>query len=261
MGFGWAWARAGATWWSQAFGIGLLAVGVVLFVASLGRFVREGRGTLAPWDPPRRLVVRGPYRYVRNPMISGVVLALFGEAALLLSRPHLFGRSCFSESTRSTFRCSRSRCWPSASEPTTASTGGTSRDCSRGGGPGNRSHPRAMFRRASDRGPHQPEREAGGTWDVFCWVEALDTCCRGARAARGHVRLPARGPAWTERESRGPRSQRLCPGLRERSGRSGLAAPGARACRCPARILDLARVVSVRPATSIRPNTSPAASR
>lgn len=69
-------------------GVGLLAIGVVLFLASLGRFVREGKGTLAPWDPPRRLVVRGPYRYVRNPMISGVVIVLFGEAAVLLSRPH-----------------------------------------------------------------------------------------------------------------------------------------------------------------------------
>ena len=49
----------------------------------------EGKGTLAPWDPPRRLVVRGPYAYVRNPMISGVVFVLFGEALLLLSRPHL----------------------------------------------------------------------------------------------------------------------------------------------------------------------------
>lgn len=67
----------------------LLTVGGILFVASLRRFAVEGRGTLAPWDPPRRLVVRGPYRYVRNPMISGVVFALFGEALLLLSRPHL----------------------------------------------------------------------------------------------------------------------------------------------------------------------------
>ena len=73
----------------QALGVGLLAVGLVLFVASLRRFATEGEGTLAPWDPPRRLVVRGPYRYVRNPMISGVVLVLFGEAAVLLSRPHL----------------------------------------------------------------------------------------------------------------------------------------------------------------------------
>jgi protein-S-isoprenylcysteine O-methyltransferase Ste14 len=73
----------------QALGLGLLALGLVLFVASLRRFATEGEGTLAPWDPPRRLVVHGPYRYVRNPMISGVVLVLFGEAAVLLSRPHL----------------------------------------------------------------------------------------------------------------------------------------------------------------------------
>lgn len=73
----------------QLVGLVLLALGALLFGASLLRFVREGRGTLAPWDPPRRLVVRGPYRYVRNPMISGVVLLLFGEAAVLLSRPHL----------------------------------------------------------------------------------------------------------------------------------------------------------------------------
>lgn len=73
----------------QAAGAGLLSAGLLLFVASLRRFVTEGRGTVAPWDPPRHLVVRGPYRYVRNPMISGVVLVLFGEALVLLSRPHL----------------------------------------------------------------------------------------------------------------------------------------------------------------------------
>jgi len=73
----------------QFAGLCLLIVGLVLFVASLHRFVTEGRGTLAPWDPPRHLVVRGPYRYVRNPMISGVALVLFAEALLLLSRTHL----------------------------------------------------------------------------------------------------------------------------------------------------------------------------
>ena len=72
----------------QAAGVGVLAVGLVLFAASLRRFVTEGRGTLAPWDPPRRLVVRGPYRFVRNPMISGVVFVLFGEALVLRSMPH-----------------------------------------------------------------------------------------------------------------------------------------------------------------------------
>ena len=73
----------------QAAGVLLLILGLILFFASLGKFVTEGEGTLAPWDPPRRLVIRGPYRYVRNPMISGVVLVLFGEALILLSRPHL----------------------------------------------------------------------------------------------------------------------------------------------------------------------------
>jgi protein-S-isoprenylcysteine O-methyltransferase Ste14 len=70
-------------------GLVILAVGVTLFAACLHRFATEGRGTLAPWDPPRRLVVRGPYRFVRNPMISGVIFVLLGEALLLRSIPHL----------------------------------------------------------------------------------------------------------------------------------------------------------------------------
>jgi protein-S-isoprenylcysteine O-methyltransferase Ste14 len=46
-------------------GLVVLGVGLVLLAASLRRFAAEGEGTLAPWDPPRKLVVRGPYRYVR----------------------------------------------------------------------------------------------------------------------------------------------------------------------------------------------------
>jgi protein-S-isoprenylcysteine O-methyltransferase Ste14 len=79
----------------QLAGAALLVVGLGFFAASLRRFAGEGEGTLAPWDPPRRLVVRGPYRYVRNPMISGVVLTLFGEGALLLSTPHLVWAAIF----------------------------------------------------------------------------------------------------------------------------------------------------------------------
>jgi len=51
-------------------GIALSAVGLALFVSTLRLFVTVGRGTLAPWDPPKHLVVRGPYGFVRNPMIS-----------------------------------------------------------------------------------------------------------------------------------------------------------------------------------------------
>jgi protein-S-isoprenylcysteine O-methyltransferase Ste14 len=78
----------GLAWLLQLAGLGLVALGAAFFAASLQRFASEGHGTLAPWDPPRALVVRGPYRYVRNPMISGVVLALFGESLSLLSLPH-----------------------------------------------------------------------------------------------------------------------------------------------------------------------------
>jgi protein-S-isoprenylcysteine O-methyltransferase Ste14 len=73
---------------AQNAGVLLIAFGLFLFASSLRRFATEGEGTLAPWDPPRQLVLRGPYRYVRNPMISGVLFILFGEALLLLSRPH-----------------------------------------------------------------------------------------------------------------------------------------------------------------------------
>jgi protein-S-isoprenylcysteine O-methyltransferase Ste14 len=48
-------------------------------------FVTVGRGTPAPWDPPQTLVVRGPYRHVRNPMITSVLFLLAGEALVLRS--------------------------------------------------------------------------------------------------------------------------------------------------------------------------------
>jgi protein-S-isoprenylcysteine O-methyltransferase Ste14 len=52
-------------------------------------FATVGESTLAPWDPTHRLVVLGPYRHVRNPMITGVISMLLGEAALLGSWPLL----------------------------------------------------------------------------------------------------------------------------------------------------------------------------
>jgi protein-S-isoprenylcysteine O-methyltransferase Ste14 len=78
-----------------ALGLLLLAIGLALFTASLRRFATEGQGTLAPWDPPHNLVVRGPYRHVRNPMISGVIFALFAEAVVLRSWPHTAWAAAF----------------------------------------------------------------------------------------------------------------------------------------------------------------------
>jgi protein-S-isoprenylcysteine O-methyltransferase Ste14 len=62
-----------------------LLAGGVLFSTCVFQFWTRGRGTLAPWDPPRQFVAAGPYRYVRNPMITGVMLILIGEAAFLRS--------------------------------------------------------------------------------------------------------------------------------------------------------------------------------
>ena len=71
----WQWAGV----WLIANGLGLAAWCVNLFNV-------EGRGTPLPLDPPKRFVVSGPYRYVRNPMMLGMGLILGGEAVLCQSR-------------------------------------------------------------------------------------------------------------------------------------------------------------------------------
>ncbi len=63
-------------------GAGVIAFGLALMVMTIALFATVGKGTLAPWDPPKHLVVRGVYRHVRNPMISGVIFVLLGEAIL-----------------------------------------------------------------------------------------------------------------------------------------------------------------------------------
>ena len=63
---------------------GLLGLFLSLWTMTL--FFRFGEGTAAPWAPPQRLVIKGPYRYVRNPMMIGVFMMLFAESLLLQSR-------------------------------------------------------------------------------------------------------------------------------------------------------------------------------
>jgi protein-S-isoprenylcysteine O-methyltransferase Ste14 len=70
----------------RALGAAMLLAGIALFTWCVSLFARVGRGTLAPWDPTQRLVAVGPYRHVRNPMISGVTFVLAGEALLTGSR-------------------------------------------------------------------------------------------------------------------------------------------------------------------------------
>jgi protein-S-isoprenylcysteine O-methyltransferase Ste14 len=55
-----------------------LGLGVLLYLACIWEFGVRGHGTPAPIDPPRTLVVWGPYRYVRNPMYIAVALVVLG---------------------------------------------------------------------------------------------------------------------------------------------------------------------------------------
>jgi len=73
--------------WGVAQGLALIPMGVgaAILLHCIWVFARVGRGTLAPVDAPRRLVVQGLYRYVRNPMYVGVQLILLGEALLFES--------------------------------------------------------------------------------------------------------------------------------------------------------------------------------
>jgi protein-S-isoprenylcysteine O-methyltransferase Ste14 len=71
----------------QMIGMLLGACGAALALTCILTFVSVGRGTPAPFDPPRRLVVRGPYRFVRNPMYIGATLALTGAALFYKSIP------------------------------------------------------------------------------------------------------------------------------------------------------------------------------
>jgi protein-S-isoprenylcysteine O-methyltransferase Ste14 len=79
----------------QVLGAAVGAAGAALALWCIVTFASAGRGTPAPFDPPRHLVTRGPYRFVRNPMYLGAALALVGAALFygswpLLAYPVLF---------------------------------------------------------------------------------------------------------------------------------------------------------------------------
>jgi len=67
-------------------GLAPFVAGVGLLMWCVREFYVAGKGTLAPWDPPRHLVVSGPYRFSRNPMYVGVALILIGWALAFSAR-------------------------------------------------------------------------------------------------------------------------------------------------------------------------------
>lgn len=56
-----------------------MIVGFLILLWCILRFATEGKGTISPLDPTKKLVARGLYRYSRNPMYIGVMLLLLGE--------------------------------------------------------------------------------------------------------------------------------------------------------------------------------------
>ena len=76
--------------WLRPIGFVLAAAGALLAAACIATFVTRGRGTPAPFDPPREFVVSGPYRFVRNPMYVGAAALILG-AGFILSSPSIAG--------------------------------------------------------------------------------------------------------------------------------------------------------------------------
>jgi protein-S-isoprenylcysteine O-methyltransferase Ste14 len=64
--------------WILAVGVSLVIAGGSVVLACVVTFVARGEGTPAPFDPPRKFVAAGPYRFVRNPMYIGAFLVLLG---------------------------------------------------------------------------------------------------------------------------------------------------------------------------------------
>ena len=63
----------------------LIMVGLYIIWITVSLFTDYGKGTPAPYSPPKILVAIGIYRYVRNPMMMGVLCVLIGEADLFMS--------------------------------------------------------------------------------------------------------------------------------------------------------------------------------
>lgn len=76
-------------------GLPLIVIGAATLLWCIWDFFASGRGTISPIDPPKHLVVRGLYRYVRNPMYVAVVIVLLGEAIFFMSQAVLIEAAIF----------------------------------------------------------------------------------------------------------------------------------------------------------------------
>lgn len=81
---GWEWREPIAYWGIlRGIGVALIVAGLAVAIQAFARFVVEGFGTPLPVAAPTRLVVRGPYRFVRNPMYVALLAVISGQGLLL----------------------------------------------------------------------------------------------------------------------------------------------------------------------------------
>ena len=78
----------------QCIGIIPISIGLIISLWCFYNFISVGKGTPVPTDPPKKLVIIGMYRFVRNPMYVGILFLLFGEAVLFKSFALLGYTSC-----------------------------------------------------------------------------------------------------------------------------------------------------------------------
>ncbi len=162
--------------WLQPLGYLMAAAGTVLVLVCLFAFAWRGRGTPAPFDAPRELIIWGPYRFVRNPIYVGVVAALVGIALALRSPPRCCWPPRRGSSPTRWWRSTRSRPFDVASERATSVTSSRSTAGCRGGrGPPAAAHGDALLLDGVD--------EAGEALGVHG-----GTLSRGAEGICGHGR-------------------------------------------------------------------------
>lgn len=85
MRAGWPFGGGVGSVWELVIAVCLAVPAIALARKTIMLFVHEGDGTPAPWDPPRKFVVSGPYRHMRNPMLTAVIVLILAEAVALHS--------------------------------------------------------------------------------------------------------------------------------------------------------------------------------
>lgn len=80
--------------WLRPVGYVVAGAGALVAGTCIATFVTRGRGTPAPFDPPREFVASGPYRWVRNPMYVGAAAVILG-AGLVATSPSIVLLSFF----------------------------------------------------------------------------------------------------------------------------------------------------------------------